>query len=92
MIDAQVEIIFSYDLTTPKENDQSKHERRHSNMRRPKLQYTFADFRELDVPESRIAQRLVGAVVGHCCMGELAVQTNTWTLPSFVAPVFKISG
>ena len=48
-------------------------------MRGRKPQYTFADLHELDVTESQIAQWLVGAVVGHCCMGELeelAVKPN----------------
>ena len=48
-------------------------------MRGPEPQYTFADLHELDVPESRIAQRVVGAVVGHCFIGELeelAVKPN----------------
>jgi hypothetical protein len=49
-----------------KEKGRSKHERRHSNMRGPKPQYTFADLHELNVLESQIARRLVGAVVGHC--------------------------
>jgi len=50
-----------------KEKGRSKHERRHSNTRGPKPQYTFADLHELNLLESRITQRLVE---------ELAVKLN----------------